>query len=99
MSIKEKIIRRLNEGFGFSIPLDATWMTHQKSFVDCGGFSWYFDDVRLTHLVGACVSATECLRYDKWAINLASGEIFELTESERKYYEENGYLLEGSLSE
>ena len=99
MSIKEKIIRRLNEGFGFSIPLDATWVTHQKSFVDCGGFSWYFDDIRLSYLVGACVSATECLRYKKWAICLSSGEIFEFAESERKYYEDNGYLIEGSLSD
>ena len=50
MTTKERVIKRLNKGFGFNITFDAHWRTHERSFRDCGGMSWYFSDLRLGHL-------------------------------------------------
>lgn len=49
MTTKEKIIRRLNKGFGFDIPIDANWKTHERAFRNCGGLSWYISDIRCLH--------------------------------------------------
>lgn len=51
MTVKEKIIKRLNKGFGFDIPLDAKWKTHEAKgyFIRSqGAFSWYFADERIS---------------------------------------------------
>lgn len=97
MSVKEKIIKRLNEGFGFNIPQDANWHTHERVFRDCGGLSWYFTDIRCSHLenCGSAESATETLKWKKWAINTEDAEIFEFFEHNRKYCEANDCLIEG----
>lgn len=93
---KERVIKRLNKGFGFDIPLDAKWHTHERAFRDCGGMSWYFTDIRLSHIenCGSADSATECLRWKKWYIT-DDAEIFEFFEHLRKRCEANGYLIEG----
>ena len=100
MTVKERVIKRLNKGFGFNIPQDANWHTHECAFRDCGGLSWYFSDSRLSHLqnCGAATAATECLKWKIWVINVEDAEIFEFFENQRKYYENNGYLIEGEDS-
>ena len=97
MKVKERIIKRLNEGFGFNIPQDANWLTHERAFKDCGGLSWYFTDTRCSRLenCGSAESATETLKWKKWVINTEDAEIFEFFEHNRKYCEANGYLIEG----
>ena len=82
MTVKEKIINRLNKGFGFDIPLDAEWKTHEaKGYFarSQGAFSWYFTDMRISldKLVGSCSSATECLKWKRWIIVKSEREIFE----------------------
>ena len=87
-SVKERIIERLNKGFGFSIPIDADWTTHQRAFRADGAQSWYFTDVRIKkgQDVGACSPATECLKWKRWYIS-PSKEIDQYIESEHRYYE------------
>lgn len=95
MTIKEKIIKRLNRGFGFDIPLDANWHTHERAFRSSGNLSWYISDIRCLHRdYGAAVSATEALKWKRWVINLELKEIFEYFEDQRKYYENNDCLIE-----
>ena len=81
MTVKEKIINRLNKGFGFNIPLDATWKTHDARgyYRSAGAQSWYFTDSRipLQNLVGSADSATECLKWKRWIIDKSEREIFE----------------------
>jgi len=95
-TVKDKIITRLNKGFGFEIPCDARWHTHERAFRDAGGMSWYFCDNRLSHRenCGASVSATEVLQWKKWVID-EDAEIFEYFEYERNYYINNGCWIEG----
>lgn len=98
MTLKEKLIKRLNKGFGFNIPNDAAWHTHERGFRDCGGRSWYFSDSRLSHLqnCGSAVSVTETLKWKKWFIGI-DAEIFEFSEYLRKRCEYEGYLIEGEV--
>lgn len=96
-TVKERIIKRLNKGFGFDIPLDAHWHTHERAFRDCGGMSWYFSDLRLGHLenCGAADTASECLKWKKWCIDTEEAEIFEFFEHLRERCMSEGYLIEG----
>ena len=93
---KDRIIARLNKGFGFNIPNDARWHTHERAFRDAGGMSWYFTDLRLSHRenCGAAVPATECLKWNKWVID-EDAEISEYFNHNREYYINNGCLIEG----
>ena len=97
MDVKERIIKRLNKGFGFDIPQDANWNTHERAFRDCGGMSWYFSDTRIGYLqnCGCAEPASECLKWKKWCIDTENSEIFEFFEHMRRYCESNEYLIEG----
>ena len=47
MSAKEKIIKRINDGFGFNIPLDAKFRTHQamsRMAKEYASQSWFIMD-------------------------------------------------------
>lgn len=96
---KERVIKRLNKGFGFDIPLDAHWHTHERAFRDCGGMSWYFSDLRLGHLqnCGCAEPASECLKWKKWCIDVENAEIYEFFENMREYSESKGCLIEGEV--
>lgn len=100
MTTKEKIINRLNKGFGFNIPKDAKWLTHQRAYRECGGLSWYFSDVRLNgwENCGASESATECLSWERWCINKYA-EIYPFTEDMRDSVKDGRYLIEGENQE
>ena len=93
-TIKDKIIERLNKGFGFSIPIDAEWTTHQRAFRSEGSQKWYFIDVRIPikQGVGSCATATECLKWKRWYIS--SKEICEYDESKHSFYVEEGFRIE-----
>ena len=96
MTTKEKIIKRLNDGFGFSIPLDARWKTHERKYRDEGGMSWYFSDTRVypSQNVGSADTVTECLSYDRWVIDQDEREIYEYFEHNLKFYELHDFLIE-----
>ena len=100
-TIKERIIKRLNRGFGFDIPLDARWHTHERAFRDCGGMSWYFSDTRLGHLqnCGSSDTASECLKWKKWYIDTEEAEIYEFFEHLRERCKSCGFLIEGEIGE
>ena len=97
MTVKEKIINRLNEGFGFDIPTDATWKTHEARGYQrsCGAHSWYLTDSRISldKHVGSSSPATECLKWRRWIIDREEREIFEYIEGITTYDKER-YSLE-----
>ena len=66
MTQKEKLIRRINKAFGFNIPLDAVWKTHQGRgcWGGMGAHKWYFCDIRLPldQNVGSTETVSECLK-------------------------------------
>lgn len=101
-TVKERVIDRLNKGFGLNIPYDVHWYTHQATGMwvrSQGAFSWYFSDLKLPpHIngVGACVSATEALTWDRWIIS-PDNEIFlyyEKDPAKDRMYIEDGYKIE-----
>lgn len=90
MAVKEKIIKRLNNGFGFKIPLDAQWKTHEAN--SClaqanGAHSWYFVDTRipLDQHVGSQDPASVCLKWKRWIIDRSEREIFQYIEGVTTY--------------
>ena len=99
MTTKEKIIKRLNKGFGFDIPIDASWKTHDARgyYRSAGAQSWYFTDHRvpLHELVGSAASATECLKWKRWIIVKSEREIFEYVPGVTTY-DKNYDLLENT---
>ena len=98
MTVKEKIIKRLNKGFGLDIPLDAQWKTHDARgyYRSAGAHSWYFVDTRLPlhHQFGSAYSATECLKWKRWLIDMSELEIFEYVEGVTTYDKERDLLEE-----
>jgi hypothetical protein len=97
MTLKEKVIKRLREGFGYDIPFDVKWKTNQAhgSNKGEGAFSWYFCDyMPIIYQVGACVSVKECLKWKRWVINLDELEISEYSEDEKSLYSAYHYLIE-----
>lgn len=90
MTVKEKIIKRLNKGFGFEIPLDTKWKTHEANSGWAqanGAHSWYFIDERipLNQHVGSQNPATECLKWKRWLIDKSEREIFQYIEGVTGY--------------
>lgn len=76
MTTKEKIIKRLNEAFGFDIPNDAFFTTHIKRYghyddAFSWAVSWKGSDI------GCYDSMTECLKWDKWVYSRSLHAIFE----------------------
>lgn len=74
-TLKERIINRLNQGFGYSIPSNAPYCHHQATFCQDGRWSW---SISLgSHDIGSAHSMKECLSWKKWCIDLDLFEIFE----------------------
>lgn len=73
MSLREKIIRRLNKTCGYDIPIDTQWTCRQRKYRPCGGFSWSLHNLEGT---GSCEPASKVLRWKRWVISI-EGEIFE----------------------
>ena len=99
MTIKQKIIKRLNEGFGgiYNIPDDANWKTNQAHGMwqrSQGAFSWYFSDFKLQlhELVGSQYTASECLKWKRWIINKHEREILPYVEGVTTYTKEEDLL-------
>lgn len=98
-TVKERIIDRLKKGFGYDIPYDVEWRTHQATghwVRSQGAWSWYFNDIRLPlniNDIGSSFSATTVLSWKRWVI-MGDGEIMEYSENERKYYEAMSYDIE-----
>jgi hypothetical protein len=66
LSIKNRLIERLNEQFGLNIPYDYIARTHQRKFSDSGGHNWYFNgkDIMINKY-GSCYTMSELLKYKK----------------------------------
>ena len=76
MKTSEKIIKRMNEAFGFDIPKNAFVTTHIKRYGhNDHAFSWGISFG--THDIGSSCSMTECLKWDKWVFSPSLHEIFE----------------------
>ena len=98
MTSKEKIIRRLNKGFGFNIPLDAEIKTHQANSQWSkanGAQAWFISDMRVPFELnlGCCDTMTECLKWKRWIINMdpCEREIFEYFEENSDYFKQPHY--------
>ena len=91
MTTKEKIINRLNKGFGFSIPLDAPCTHHQKERYGGGTWSWSVKKGSVD--VGSQYSMTECLKWNRWIYDQDMHEIFEYVPSDAKRLEKNPDIL------
>lgn len=90
MTVRERIIKRLNKGFGLDIPMDAAWKTHDANSGWAqanGAHSWYFVDVRipLQYHVGSQNPASECLKWKRWIIDKSEREIFQYIEGVTSY--------------
>ena len=82
MTKKEKIISRLNKGFGFDFPMDVNIKTHQgREHRSEGSHSWYIADIRYAfNNFGCADSMTTCLKWKRWLISKDLNEIFEYAE-------------------
>ena len=99
MTVKEKIINRLNKGFNghYNIPHDAQWKTNQARGMwsrSHGAHSWYFSDLKLFphELVGSQYPATECLKWKRWLIDKSEREIHQYIEGVTTYDSETCLL-------
>lgn len=93
MKTKEKIIKRLNEGFGFEIPYDTPWMHHQKERYGGGTFSWSVAKGPID--IGSVCSMTECLKWERWIYSKSLHEIFEfIPNREEEYLKDRDVLIE-----
>lgn len=91
MKLRDKIIKRLNKGFGYNFPPDVK-IKHHKGRMNRNfeGFSWYVFDIRTPFEVGSCCAMTECLKWEKWVIETHDQEIFEY--NEKALYEDSDYI-------
>lgn len=91
MNTKEKIIARLNKGFGLNLPSDTNWVCRQRKYKDIGGFSWCLNCV---DNIGSAEPATEVLKWKRWVIEPNTGEIFEYFDSNKERYNLDKCLIE-----
>lgn len=90
-TLREQIIERLNNGFGYNFSPDIKIRHHQgRKYKDVGGFSWYICDIRTQFEVGSSSTMSECLKWKKWVIESHNQEIHEYFEN--CMYEENDYI-------
>ena len=94
MKTSEKIIQRLNKGFGFNLPLDTKFKTHQANsqFSKANAaHAWFISDDRVSYdlQIGCCQTMTECLKWKRWVIdtNPWERELFEYFEDRKEYCE------------
>lgn len=91
LTIREKIIKRLNDGFGYNLPPDVKIKHHKGRMTrNLVGFSWYVYDTRVPFEVGSCCTMKECLKWKKWVIESYDEEIFEY--NEKTMYEDTDYI-------
>ena len=97
MTTKEKIIRRLNKGFGFDIPINAPCFHHLATFYNADGrFSWVISNGSID--VGSTSSMKECLSWKRWVYNKKLNEIFEYYPNAR-YCSDDIIEMEGGKNE
>ena len=100
MTLKEKVIKRLKDGFGIELPMDVEWKTRQAhgNAIGMGVHSWYFCDIRIPwqDCFGCCSSVKEALSWKRWVINtdVHELEISEYKEIERNWYDTHSFLIE-----
>ena len=75
MTSKEKIIKRLNDGFGMKIPNNVPYCHHQATFCADGRWSWSISNG--SHDIGSTASMKECLSWERWVLSVELGEISE----------------------
>ena len=86
MTVKEKIIKRLNEGFNLSINKDIPWHTHMKTgWADA--MSWGVSKYMCN------TGATMALTWDRWVIT-DDNEIIEYLECDHDTYLNREYRIE-----
>lgn len=90
MTTKERIINRLNKGFGFEIPLDAPYHHHGGRGLFTGCWSWSVSTGLLD--IGSTDSMTECLKWKKWIYDNGMHEIFEYRPENEEMYRKVGYI-------
>lgn len=76
MKTSEKIIKRLNEAFGFDISKDAIVTSHIKRYGHYDdAFSWSVSYGGYD--IGSSSPMSECLKWKKWVYSFSLHEIFE----------------------
>lgn len=91
MTTKQKIINRLNKGFGFNISQDCPWTHHAARGLFAGGFSWSVNMGSMD--IGSAESMTECLKWDKWIFDYNLHEIFRYIPSFAESYAKNPDII------
>ena len=91
MKSVEKIINRLNKGFGFDIPLDAPYHHHGGRGLFAGGWSWAVS--KASHDVGSIYPMSECLKWKRWIYDRGLQEIYEYIPSREEDYKKNPDIL------
>ena len=71
----DKIIKRLNNGFGFQFNENSPICHHRGHGYFTGGWSWCISDGIVD--VGSIFPMTECLKWKRWVYKSSTGEIFE----------------------
>lgn len=79
MGIKDRIITRLNKGFGFHFENDDPFYHHGGRGFWQGSWSWGISHGSVD--VGSMFSMTECLRWKRWVFDKNLNEIFEYVPS------------------
>lgn len=91
MTNKQKVINRLNKGFGLSLRDDCVWLTHLRN--GCGyGASWQIHKYTCDDPVG------EALKWDRWVLSEGMDschrEIIEYVPSMHDEYISMGWIIE-----
>lgn len=86
-SLKERIINRLNKGFGYNIPPTAPCCHHQATFCRDGRWSWSISIG--VHDIGSTHPMKECLSWKRWFIDIELWEIFEYHDN----IQQDSYML------
>ena len=85
MTLKERVIKRLNKGFGLSLTMETTWLTRLRN--GCAhGCSWKIGKFCCDE------PASEAIKWDRWVI--ADGEIIEYFPNMHDTYISREYLIE-----
>ena len=84
MNNKQRIINRLNKGFGLDIPYDAPSITHLSALSD-----WSWSISVGVEDIGCEFPMHKALSWERWVLDAASGEIFEYEEQYADIYRQN----------
>lgn len=81
MTTKERIIKRLNKGFGLTIPMDAPCNHHLGALAE---WSWSISNG--VHDIGCINSMTDVLKWKRWMIDTSLRELFYCSEKDIEVY-------------